>query len=62
MTLHQFGLEHFDGLIGIAKVVFVEFFAVLLFDAVDDALYSDGSDCLLEFELVQESFHFLMEG
>jgi hypothetical protein len=43
--------ECFDGLICIAEVVFVEFFNVLFFDAVDDALYSYGSDCLLEFKL-----------
>ncbi len=50
--------EHFDGLICIAKVVFVEFFNVLFFSAADDTLYSYGSDCLMEFELFLESFHF----
>jgi hypothetical protein len=49
-------------LIGITKVVFVEFFDVLFFDAVNDALFSDGSDCLLELELFLESFYFLLEG
>ncbi len=36
--------EQFDGLIGVAKVVFVEFFDVLFFNTIDDALYFDGSD------------------
>ncbi len=54
--------ERFDGLICVAKAVFVEFFNVLFFDAVDDALYSYGSDCLLEFKLFLESFHFFLEG
>ncbi len=48
--------ERFDGLVCIAKVVFVEFFNVLFFNAVDDVLYSYGSDCLLEFKLFLESF------
>jgi hypothetical protein len=55
-------LGAFDGLIVITKVVFVEFFDVLFFDAVDDALYSNVSDCLLELKLFLESFHFLLEG
>jgi hypothetical protein len=37
-------------------MVFVEFFDVLFFNAVNDALYSDGSDCLLELEFFLESF------
>jgi hypothetical protein len=49
-------------LIGIAKVVFIEFFHILFFDTVNDALYSNGSDCPLELKLFQESFHFLFEG
>ncbi len=49
-------------MICVAKVFFVEFFDLLFFDAVDDALYSYGSDCLLEFELFLESFHFFSEG
>ncbi len=49
-------------MICVAKLVFVEFFDVLFFDAVDDALHSYGSDCLLEFELFQESSHFFLEG
>ncbi len=40
------------------KVVFVEFFDVLFFDAADDALYSNGSDCLLELELFWRVFIF----
>ena len=49
-------------MIGVTKVVFVEFFDILFFDAVDDALYSDGGNCLMELELFLESFHFLLEG
>ncbi len=43
--------ELFDGLICVAEVVFVEFFDVLFFNAVNDVLSSYVSDCLLEFEL-----------
>jgi hypothetical protein len=49
-------------LIGVTKLVFIEFFDVLFFDAVDDALYSDGGDSLLELKLFLESFHFLLQG
>jgi hypothetical protein len=54
--------EHFDGLICVSQVVLVEFFNVLFFDTVNDTLYSCGSDCLLEFKLFLESFHFFLEG
>ncbi len=36
-----------DGLACIAKVFLIEFFDILLLDAVDDALHSNGGDCLL---------------
>jgi hypothetical protein len=49
-------------LIGVTKVVFVEFFDILFFNAVNDVLYTDGGDCLLELKLFLESFHFLLEG
>jgi hypothetical protein len=49
-------------LISKTRSVFVEFFDVLFFDAVNDALYSDGSDFLLELELFLKSVHFLLEG
>ncbi len=49
-------------MICVAKVVFVELVDVLFFDAVNDALHSDGNDCLLELKLFVESFHFLLEG
>jgi hypothetical protein len=49
-------------LIGITKVDTVKFFDVLFYNAVNDALYSDGGDCLLELELFMESFHLLLEG
>ncbi len=43
-----------DGLICIAKIFFVDFFNVLLFNAVDDALHADGGDGLLQVELLLE--------
>ncbi len=43
-----------DGLIYIAKIFFVEFFNVSLLNAVDDALYADGGDGLLQVELLLE--------
>jgi hypothetical protein len=36
-----------DGAVGIPKVLFVEFFDILFFDAVYDALYPDVDDRLL---------------
>ncbi len=66
MTLHHFCAEVcqecFDGLICIAYVVFIKFFNVFFFNAVNDVLYSYGSDCLLEFELFLESFSIFLEG
>jgi hypothetical protein len=43
-----------DGLICIAKIFFVEFFNVLLLDAVNDALHADGGDGLLQVKLLLE--------
>jgi hypothetical protein len=34
----------------------------MFFNAVNDVLYSNGSDCLLELKLFVESFYFLLEG
>jgi hypothetical protein len=40
--------EHrFDGAVGVPKVHFIEFFDILFFDAVYDALYPDVDDRLL---------------
>ena len=37
-------------MVGVPKIVLVEFFNVLFFDAVDDALDTDVGDRFLEFE------------
>ena len=37
----------FDGAVGITKIFFVQFFDVLFFNAVDDALHADVGDHLL---------------
>ena len=37
----------FDGAVGVTEIFFVEFFDVLFFDAVDDALHTDVGDRLL---------------
>jgi hypothetical protein len=38
----------FDGVVGVPKILFVEFFDLLFFDAVDDALDTNVGDCLLQ--------------
>ncbi len=38
----------FDGAVGVPEVLFVEFFDILFFDAVDDALDTDVGDRLLQ--------------
>ncbi len=38
----------FDGVVGIPEVLFVEFFDILFFNAVDDALVTNAGDCLLQ--------------
>jgi hypothetical protein len=41
-------VEHrFDGAVGVPKVLFIEFFDVLFFNAVYDALYPGVDDRLL---------------
>ena len=54
--------ECFDRLVGIAKVVFVEFLHLLFFHALDDALDADGGYSLLEAKLFLESLSFALEG
>jgi hypothetical protein len=57
-----------DGLICVAKIFFVEFFNVLLFnavvllDAVDDALHADGGDGLLQVKLLFEPLCLSLES
>ncbi len=41
----------FDGAVGITEIFFIEFFNVLFFNAVDDALLADVGDHQIPFEL-----------
>ncbi len=52
----------FDGVVGIPKVLFVEFFDILFFNAVDYALDANVGDCLLQVKLFLKSLHFFLEG
>ncbi len=52
----------FDGSVGIPKVLFVEFFNILFFNAVDDALNADVGDCLLQVKLLLKLLRFFLEG
>ena len=49
-------------MVGVAKVVFVEFLHILFFHALNDALDTDGGYGLLEVKLFLESFPFILEG
>ena len=49
-------------MIGVAKVVFVEFLHVLFFHALGDALDSDGGYGLLEVKLFLEILPFVLKG
>jgi hypothetical protein len=52
----------FDGVVGIPEVLFVEFFDILFFDAVDYALAADVGDRLLQVEFFLKYLHFFLEG
>jgi hypothetical protein len=52
----------FDGVLGIPEVLFVEFFDVLFFNAVDDALDTIVGDCLLQVKFFLKFLCFLLEG
>ncbi len=52
----------FDGVVGIPEVLFVEFFNILFFDAVDDALNANVSDRLLQVEFLLKLLCFYLEG
>jgi hypothetical protein len=54
--------ECFDHLVGVAKVVFVEFLHVLFFHALNDALDANEGYGLLEVKLFLESLPFILEG
>ena len=52
----------FDGAVGVTKIFFVEFFDVLFFDAVDDALHTDVGDRLLQVKFLLKFLRFFLEG
>ncbi len=52
----------FDCVVGVTEVFFVEFFNVLFFDAVDDALHADVGDCLLQVKFLLKFLRFFLEG
>jgi len=52
----------FDGAAGVTKIFFVEFFDVLLFNAVDDALYAEVGDRLLQVKFLLKFLRFFLEG
>ena len=52
----------FDGVVGIPKVLFVEFFDILFFDAVNDALDTNVDYCLLQLKFFLKFFCFFLEG
>ena len=54
--------ECFDHLVGVAKVVFVEFLHALFFHALNDVLDANGGYSLLEVKLFLKSFPFVLEG
>ena len=57
MVKHQL-----DGAVGIPKVLFIEFFDILFFDAVYDALYPDDDDRLLLIKFFLECLCFCLKG
>ena len=52
----------FDGAVGVTKIFFIEFFDVLFFNAVDDALHAEVSDCLLHVKFLLTFLCFFLEG
>ncbi len=52
----------FDGVVGIPKVLFIEFFDMLFFDAVDDALDTNVGDRLLQVKFFLKFLCFFLEG
>ncbi len=51
-----------DGLIRVAKIFFIEFFNVLLLDAVNDAMHTNGGTGLLQVKLLLEPLCLGLEG
>jgi hypothetical protein len=52
----------FDGVVGVPKVLFVEFFDILFFAAVNDALDTNAGDRLLQVKFFLKFLHFFLEG
>ncbi len=52
----------FDDVVGIPEIIFVEFFNLLFFDAVDDALDTNVGDRLLQVKFLLKFLHFFLEG
>ncbi len=52
----------FDGVVGIPEVLFVEFFNILFFDAVDDELNANVGDRLLQVKFLLKLLCFFVEG
>jgi hypothetical protein len=56
-------VEHtFDGVVGVSEVLFVEFFDILFFDAVNDALDTDVGYRLLQLKFFLKFLCFFLEG
>jgi hypothetical protein len=66
LDLAPVGLEMmeniFDGVVGITKVLFVEFFNILFFNAVNDAFNTNVGDRLLQVKFLLKLLHFFLEG
>ncbi len=52
----------FDCVVGVTEEFFVEFFDVLFFDTVDDALHTDVGDRLLQVKFFLKFLRFFLEG
>jgi hypothetical protein len=52
----------FDGVAGVPSVLFLEFFDILFFGAVDDELDTDVGDHLLQVKFFLKVLHFFLEG
>ncbi len=52
----------FDGVVGVPEVLFVEFFNILFFNAVDYALDADVGDRLLQVKFFLKFLCFFLEG
>ncbi len=52
----------FDGVVGVPEVLFIEFFDIQFFDAVDYALDTNVGDRLLQVEFFLKFLHFFLEG